>query len=152
MSDARASYPHWTRETVRWGDMDAFGHVNNAVFFTYCETSRIRLFEALDLAGLAAAGPPGTRLGPGLVSATVDFRRQVKYPADLEVGLRVAKVGTKSFTLEYGMFLAGGSEPAATGSSVVVWMDYAGRGGQGEALPIPEVLRGRLARFAPPPA
>jgi acyl-CoA thioester hydrolase len=144
----RSGYVHWTRELVRWGDMDAFGHVNNAVFFTYCESARIRLFQALDLEGLAR-GQPG-KLGPGLVNASVNYRRQVHYPAELDVGLRIARVGGKSFTVEYGVFLAGADAPVADGASVLVWMDYAARGGEGEALTLPDVLRERLKAFEAP--
>lgn len=143
----RAGFRHWTKVPVRWGDMDAFGHVNNATYFTYCESARIRLFEDLDLDGLAATEGPGRRLGPGLVAASLSFRKQVKYPADLEVGLRVSKVGTKSFTVEYAVLRAGEDEAVADGASVIVWVDYDARGGEGEALPLPAVLRERLARF-----
>lgn len=143
----RSGFKLFTPQQVRWGDMDAFGHVNNAVFFTYCESARIAFFAAVDTAGLAAAAGPGQRLGPGLVSASLDFRRQVHYPADIDVGLRVGRIGGKSYTLEYGLFVAGADEVVAEGTSVVVWVDYAAKGGLGEALPLPEALRGRLETY-----
>lgn len=146
----RADFAFWTRVQVRWGDMDAFGHVNHAVFFTYCESARIAFFAAVDTDGLAAAAGPGQRLGPGLVSASLDFRRQVRYPADLDVGVRVGRIGGKSYTLDYGLFVAGDDEVVAEGTSVVVWVDYAARGGLGEALALPDALRRRLEAHRTP--
>lgn len=144
----RADYRFWTPVQVRWGDMDAFGHVNNAVFFTYCESARIAFFAAVDTDGLAAAAGPDQRLGPGLVSASLDFRRQVHYPAEVDVGLRVGRIGGKSYTLEYALFVA--DDVVAEGTSVVVWVDYAARGGLGEALALPDALRDRLEGFRAP--
>jgi acyl-CoA thioester hydrolase len=141
----RSDFRFFTRVQVRWGDMDAFGHVNNAVFFTYCESARIAFFAAVDIDGLAAAAGPGQRLGPGLVSASLDFRRQVHYPAEVDVGLRVGRIGGKSYPLEYALFVA--DDVVAEGTSVVVWVDYAARGGAGEALALPDTLRGRLEGF-----
>lgn len=139
------AYRYSARVQVRWGDMDALGHVNNAVYFTYCETARMLWLEAL---ALPDQGEGGRRLGFGLVSASMDFRRQVRPPAEVDVRLRVSRIGTKSFTTEYGLFLVGDDdEPVATGSAVLVWMDFEARGGRGEALPLPEALRERLAAY-----
>lgn len=147
ISDAVNAYPYSARVQVRWGDMDALGHVNNAVYFTYCETARMRWLEALALPDLAA-GEGGRRVGFGLVSTAMDFKRQVRPPADIDVGLRVSRIGGKSFTTEYGLVLVGGDpETVATGSAVLVWMDFDARGGKGEALPLPEALRSRLAAY-----
>ena len=89
--------------------MDALGHVNNAAYFTFCESARIRYFEA------------------------VDFRRQVHYPARLDVGVRVSEVRNRSFRMDYGVFLDGTDTLVAEGTSVVVWADY--RAGKAKELP-----------------
>ena len=115
----RQDFNVWINVPVRWGDMDAFGHVNNAAYFTYCESARIRYFERI---GISAARPAGE--GPAVVSASCNFRRQVRHPATLEVGVRVSKVGNSSFTLEYGLYLEGLEDLVADGISVAVWMDY----------------------------
>ncbi len=132
----RQDFKVWVTIPVRWGDMDALGHVNNALFFTYCESARIRYFEVVGLDDFREHD----RQGPGLVTAMCNFRRQVHYPATLEVGARATRLGSKSFTLEYEIFPQGSDEPVADGSSVAVWVDYAAS----KALPLPDALRERI--------
>lgn len=129
-------FRHWITVPVRWGDMDAFGHVNNAKYFTYCESARISYFEAIGL-GAQTTTPDH---GPSVVTATCNFRRQVHYPATLEVGVRATRIGRTSFPLEYGIFLEGTEDLVADGSSVVVWVDY----GAGRSTPLPESLKARI--------
>ena len=133
----RASFPHWTPQEVRWGDMDAMGHVNNAAYFTYCESARIAFFRSLGLDDVSAS----SRHGPAVVSATLDFRHQVHFPASLEVGTRVSKTGRTSFTLEYAIFRTGTDEVVAQGSSVVVWVDYRA----GASRPLPEEIKAAVS-------
>lgn len=122
---------------VRWGDMDAMGHVNNAAYFTYCESARIRYFEVVGLGTVDAS----SRYGPAVVTATCNFRAQVHYPASLEVAVRAVRLGTKSFELAYQIRRRDDSEETvADGSSVVVWVDYRA----GRAAPVPADLADRI--------
>ena len=130
-------------QEVRWGDMDAFGHVNNAKYFTYCESARIHYFRVLDLESLRECD----QHGPAVVSATCNFRRQVHHPASLEVGVRTTEIGRKSFTLEYELVRREDVETVADGSSVVVWVDYA----EGKAIPLPEALKVKIRELDPLP-
>lgn len=132
----RQDFRQWITVPVRWGDMDAFSHVNNAKYFTYCESARIAYFEALGI-GLDRAA---VTHAPAVVTATCNFRRQVHYPATLEVGARTAKLGRSSFTLEYGIFHQGSEDLVADGSSVVVWIDYEAE----RSAPLPERLKQRI--------
>lgn len=121
---------------VRWGDMDAIGHVNNTTFFQYCESGRIAYFEALGLDALKRRPTDG----PGLVAASLSFRRQVKYPATVDVEVHATKIGGRSFTLAYALRDAATGEVAADGESVCVWVDYA----EGRAMPLPDALIDRI--------
>lgn len=121
---------------VRWGDMDAYGHVNNACYFTYCESARIAWLEAVDADGARAA----ENHGPAVVHAECNFWRQVHHPASLLVGVKTTKLGGRSWTLGYEIIDTKTEEKVADGSSVVVWVDY----GAGKSLPIPDVLRERI--------
>jgi acyl-CoA thioester hydrolase len=117
--------------------MDAMGHVNNVVYFQYLESARIGFVEAI---GWGNRTGSGGRQGPVVVSQTFNYRRQVFYPAELEVGVRSKEVRSRSFVLEYGVFWKGTDELIGDGSSVVVWLDY----DAGKALDIPPGLRRAL--------
>ena len=134
----RDDFCYWITIEVRWGDMDKQGHVNNAVYFTYCESARISLFESIGSYGRRA----GTQ-GPSLVSAACDFKRQVVFPATVDIGVRVGDISRRSFHMYYGLFRHGTDDLVATGSSVTAWTDYAANC----AVPIPEHLRAELATY-----
>ncbi|MGH9362570.1 MAG: acyl-CoA thioesterase [Thermoanaerobaculia bacterium] len=136
---ARSEFRHLQPVAVRWGDMDAMGHVNNAAYFTYCESARMSYFAAIDL----ERHREDPSHGPALVAASLSFRRQVHWPAELEVAARVVEVGRSSFRHEYVVFRRGGDEAVADGYGVVAWVDYAA----GRAIPLPEGLREAIRRY-----
>jgi acyl-CoA thioester hydrolase len=130
-------FPVIVRVPVQWGDMDALGHVNNAVYFTWFESARIALFQRV---GLAITGVPA--VGPILASTRCDFLAPVRYPAEVVAGTRVGRLGNTSFTMEYEVALAGVAErPVARGEGVVVLIDYR----DGAKVPLPPALREALA-------
>lgn len=135
----RSRFRHWETVAVRWGDMDAMGHVNNAKYFTYCESARMGYFQAIRL----DQHRENEQQGPALVSATCNFKRQLRYPAELEVGARVSDVRNRSFTFEYVLYLKGTEELVADGTSVVAWVDYR----REEAVPLPWGLRRAIREF-----
>jgi acyl-CoA thioester hydrolase len=107
--------------TVRWGDMDSMGHVNNAKYFTYCESARMSYFAAVRMQDHRE----DEQHGPALVAATLNFRRQVHYPAELEVATRVREIGRSSFKMEYEISRTGreasagnSRPPSRTGSNL----------------------------------
>ena len=126
----------WTeRIAVRWGDMDALGHVNNTEYFRYFEQARIACFDAWRL-----PVRPG-RTGPVIARAACDFRKPITYPESVDVTMHTARVGSSSFTVAHE--IRSGRDAAvlyATGEVVVVWIDY----GTGKAVPLPEGLRAAL--------
>jgi acyl-CoA thioester hydrolase len=76
------------------------------------------------------------------VSQTFNYRRQLQYPAEVEVGIACTEVRGRSFVLSYGLFRKGSDELIGDGSSVLVWLDYA----VGKAVEIPPNLRDYLAK------
>ncbi|MBX7256595.1 MAG: acyl-CoA thioesterase [Candidatus Hydrogenedentes bacterium] len=129
----RDRFKVWTPVSVRWGDMDAYGHVNNAVFFTYFECGRIAYFERLGIKDRSESNP----VAPALASATINFRQQLHFPAELEVGIRVTKIGRSSFGFEHILVRTGTEDVIADGTSVIVYVDYR----MGKSTPIPDHLR-----------
>ncbi|MGH9755108.1 MAG: acyl-CoA thioesterase [Blastocatellia bacterium] len=135
----RNQFKYWKTIEVRWGDMDAQGHVNNAVYFTYCESARVELLRKIGYKGKQA----GADEGPALVSASCDFKRQVVYPATLDVGVRVERIGRRSFEMSYGIFIHGTEQLAASARSVNAWVDYAAE----RAVELPDWFRVALAEY-----
>lgn len=134
----RADYKRWVKIEVRWGDMDAIGHVNNGKYFTYCESARIFYFQELNIGKLSESFH-----GPALATANLNFRRQVHYPASLEVGVRVSSVRNRSFQMDYAIFLEGTETLVADGSSVIVWADYKA----GKSLELPAVIKAEIEKI-----
>jgi acyl-CoA thioester hydrolase len=104
------------RETVRFRDVDAKGHVNNAVFLTYMESARTAFLVDRGL----AKGLDDLRIIVARVEA--DFRSPASWGETVEIGVRPGTLGTKSFELEYELRAA--DRLVAEGRSVQVAYDY----------------------------
>ena len=126
-------FPYVHRETVRYRDLDAWGHVNNAVYLTYCEDARMAYFAHL---GIMRTVEEAQMI---LARAEVDFRSPTRAGDELEIGVRPGRVGTKSFVLEYEVRTA--NRLVAESRSVLVAYDYA----HAQAMEIPDEWRSRLA-------
>ncbi len=122
---------HIARMPIRWGDMDAFGHVNNTVFFRFMEQARIEWMESC---GMAIEGGEG----PVIVNAHCSFLRQLKYPGEVEVRTCADTPGRSSFETRVEMRRADQPDVlVAEGGAKVVWVNYA----QEKSVPLPERLR-----------
>ena len=130
---------HSLKLQVRWGDMDALGHVNNAEYLRYFEQSRIVWLEGL---GYPVAGH-GT--GPILAKVSVTYLKPIVYPSELEIRLYAGHVGNSSFTLVSEIVNGrDASERFTEGEFVTVWVDYAAS----KSVPIPDRLRAILTGAA----
>ncbi|MEW6486730.1 MAG: thioesterase family protein [Thermodesulfobacteriota bacterium] len=111
-------YPVTARIEVRWRDVDAMGHVNNAVYFTYLEIARARYWEA--------AFQARTIQDINFIVASIqcDFLAPTRYGAEVEVGIRIPSVGRTSFEFAYEARAEGG-RPVARARSTQVLYDYA---------------------------
>ncbi len=121
------------RERVRFRDLDAFGHANNAVFLTYLEQARIEFLRHL---GLLGDVHDMTMI---LARAEIDFRSQATLGEEIDIGVRPSRFGTKSFDLDYE--LRAGDRLVAEARTVLVAFDYA----SGETIELPDSWRERLA-------
>ncbi len=117
------------RETVRFRDVDAMGHVNNAVFLTYLEEARIAFLQPF------GAEPAGMILA----RVEIDFRAPLQIGDEIEIGVRPARVGEKSFDLEYEV--RAGETVAAEAKTVIVSYDYE----TGRTVEVPQAWREALA-------
>jgi acyl-CoA thioester hydrolase len=135
----REEFKYWKTIEVRWGDMDSQGHVNNAVYFTYLESARVELVRKMGFKGKQGGGAEGL----ALVSASCDFKRQVVYPATLDVGLRVERIGRRSFEMSYGIFVHGTEQLVASARSVNAWIEYAAE----RSVELPDWFRAMLVEY-----
>jgi acyl-CoA thioester hydrolase len=123
---------HTTRIPVRWGDMDAMGHVNNTVYFRYAEQSRIEWLESMGF--FLDAGREEAAV---IVNASCTFLVPVAYPATIEVRLYAGKPGRSSVPTYYEMRCMGADTLYAEGAAKVVWFNPA----TGKSAPLPERIR-----------
>ena len=123
------------REPVRFRDLDGMGHVNNAVFSTYLEQARLAWFSQ-ERFGAVDELPLRDVI---LARTEIDFRSPVQAGETVEVAVRPARVGTKSFELAYELRAAG--RLVAEAKSVLVGYDYR----RSESTPIPDRWKRRLS-------
>lgn len=135
--DPLPGFPVTIALPVRWGDLDAFGHVNNTVFFQYFESARIKYFDALQYRQQLEA----TGHGPILAETSCRFRRPLKYPDQLVIGARVTDVGEDRFSMEYRIWSEQWQGVAAKGTGLLVSYDYRSE----KRCPLPDAIRERIA-------
>jgi acyl-CoA thioester hydrolase len=136
MKKELAGYPVVVDVPVVWGEMDAFGHVNNIIYFRYFETARIAYFEKLNVPEFLGRDP----LGPILSETTCRFRAALSYPDTVSIGARVASIGEDRFIMRYAVFSHRQGRLAAEGEGTLVCFDYR----QGRKAPLPERLKARI--------
>ena len=128
-TDLDLRFPVIVDVPVRWGDMDAFQHVNNTVYFRYFEIARIAYFERL------AAGDflGGTEVGPILADTSCRFRYPLTYPDTALTATRVINVGVNRIVMEHVIASRAAGRIAAQGTGTIVTFDY--RAGQKVEVP-----------------
>lgn len=120
---------------VRWADLDANGHVNNAAYFTYFEQARIAWLDSLDAQNTADG------CGPVIAQTSCSFARAIGYPETLEVRVHGGPPGRSSFPTFYEIVSsADAAIKYADGQAVMVWVNR----GTGKSAPLPDRLRAAL--------
>jgi len=125
-------FTHEVLIPIRWGDMDAMGHVNNTIYFRYLEIARLEWLYRV-------GGPPDPQgCGPVIVNAFCNFIRQLEFPGDVLARHYVTNPGRSSF--DTYITLARADDPAviyAEGGSKTVWTDFKAQ----KSAPMPDWLR-----------
>lgn len=135
------SYPYEMEIEVIFRDIDAMGHVNNAVFFTYFETARIKYLTEI-MEGSGRVGYEMLDLPLILVEATCSYKSQALLGEKLRLGLGVSRFGNKSFDLVYRIEGEDG-RLVAEGKTVQVMYDYVAR----QAYPIPDNVKAYVQKY-----
>lgn len=121
---------------VRWRDLDAFNHVNNASYLTYLEEARLQWLGTLPGPWLDSAS------APVLAAVQVNYRRPIAWPEQLQVELRCLRLGNTSLTLGHRIVAAGAANTVySDGEVVMVWVDR----NSGKSAPLPDAVRAACA-------
>ena len=124
---------HVERIPIRWGDMDAMGHVNNTVYFRYMEQARISWFDAL-----VPEAEAWKSTGIVIANASCNFKRAITYPGTVEVKVYTDPPGGSSVGTHYELWVD--DELYADGAAIVVFIDMKRQ----KATRIPESIRTKL--------
>jgi acyl-CoA thioester hydrolase len=131
------AFRHRTRLEVRFRDIDAFRHVNNAAFFTYIEQARIRFL--CDLLKIEAV----ERLPLILAAVQIDFRSPILYGQEVEIGTRVDWIGRTSFSMSHLLTASPQERLVAEAETILVAYDYETE----KPMPVPDAWRATFAAW-----
>lgn len=136
MRELLKDYPVVVTQAVAWGDMDAYGHVNNVAYFRYFENARLAYFVRL---GWEVAHPP-RGVGPILHSTQARFRLALTYPDTIAIGGRIVDVQADRFVMQHAIASEKLGKIATEGESLIVAFDYL----KGEKTPLAEEIRRKI--------
>lgn len=137
----KEKFRHASKPEVRFSDLDAFGHVNNAKFLTFFEEARVKYFD--DIVSFPVYW---SRQGLILARIECDFRDAIKHGDEITVYTRCSRIGNKSFDLDYLIekkSKEGVTSIASTGMSVIVAFDYE----KNETMAVPGVWLKDIKEF-----
>ena len=136
---SRDDYRHFARIAIRWADNDAYGHVNNTVYYEWFDTAVNQWLVSQGLLDIVRSDPIGL-----VAETSCAYFVPLAFPGDIEVGIAVERLGTSSVTYRIGVFGDGASKPAAQGyfTHVYVWRDSR------RPVALPEAWRMKLEAIA----
>lgn len=139
----RADYVAWRQVTTRWRDDDAYGHLNNATYYELFDTAvNAHLYDAtaLDVRSLPAIGI--------VAETSCRYFRELGFPAPIDTGLVVERLGTSSVVYRIGLFQGEGDEAAAEGRFVHVYVDNTSP--ERPVVPVPPEIRAAVEPLTRP--
>lgn len=136
MQDILAGYSVVLEASVAWGEMDAFQHVNNIVYFRYFESARIAYLEKIGYLEFMEK----TGQGPILASTQCKFKIPLAYPDKVTICARTSKIETDRFVMDYCVVSHKHKKVAAEGQGLIVSFDYKAA----KKTPIPAEIRQRI--------
>lgn len=119
---SRGEFRVWKTLTTRWADNDAYGHINNTVFYAWFDSAVNSWLVGEGLLDIAAGDPIAL-----VVETSCNYFAPLAFPQDVDVGLAVAELGRSSVRYAIGVFAVGADSAAAQGEFVHVLVDRAGR-------------------------
>ncbi|WP_374528386.1 acyl-CoA thioesterase [Acinetobacter sp.] len=128
-------YPIVHEQNVAWGDMDAFGHVNNVMYYRYIESARIDYFDALNIFE--------QKVLTVVASNQCKYLRPVFYPDQLKIAVRVDELRNSAMRMTYQLFSTAQNALVATAEAVIVCVDQENM----QKAAIPEDIREKILKM-----
>lgn len=138
-AERRGDYGFGVGIPTRWADADAYGHVNNVIYYSWFDTAVTKMLYERDVISLRGDGPIGL-----CVQSACDYFAPVEFPDTVEARVRLGRIGSKSLTYEVALFITGRDEPVAAGHFVHVFVDRSSR----RPCALPQSARDALADLA----
>ena len=135
----RDAYRHFTTITTRWSDNDAYGHVNNTIYYQWFDSAVNALLVGAGLLDIDHGDPIGL-----VVETGCSYFAPLSFPGNVEVGIRIERLGSSSVTYAIGIFAERSNEPAAQGHFTHV---YVGRQSR-RPVALPGPWRAELEKLA----
>ena len=136
MENWQENYPVIITQEVHWGDMDAFQHVNNKVYFRYFEDVRLAYLQRIG----SLEYMQSHNSGPILASTSCNYRAPVLYPDTLHIATRTHDLQPKRVAMEYLVFSEQQQKIVADGEGLMVYYDFAA----GKSAEIPEQIVAKI--------
>ena len=130
-----SEYPIVHEQNVAWGDMDAFGHVNNVMYYRYIESARINYFDALNIFE--------QKVLTVVASNQCKYLRPVFYPDQLKIAVRVDELRNSAMRMTYQLFSTAQNELVATAEAVIVCVNQENM----QKAAIPEDIREKILKM-----
>ncbi len=128
-------YPVIYEQNVAWGDMDAFGHVNNVIYYRYIESARICYLDVLNIFKLD--------INTVVASSQCKYLKPVFYPDQLKIGVRVEEIRNSAFRMNYLIWSSTQQQNVALGEAVIVCVDKESM----QKTLIPEIIREKIIKI-----
>lgn len=139
MEDLIKQFPVVIEISLHWGEMDAFQHLNNTVYFRYFESARIAYFEKIGYIEFMRE----TGLGPILASTQCRFKIPLTYPERVSVGAKVSEIEEDRFLMEYVIVSHNSQKIAAEGQGLIVSFNYR----ENKKSPLPDDIKQRILQL-----
>ncbi len=130
-----AQYPIVYDQKIAWGDMDAFGHVNNVIFYRYIESARLAYLDQLDILS--------EPLLTVVLSNQCHYLKPVVYPDQLKVGVKVEEIRNSAFRMKYTLYSEEQKSIVANAEAVIVCVDKTSM----QKIKIPEYIVDKIKQL-----
>jgi acyl-CoA thioester hydrolase len=130
------TFPVIVTQTVLWGEMDSYQHVNNVAYFRYFENARLEYFRRAGWFEIEGA----TGIGPILASTQARFRRALTYPDTIHIGTRLLEMKDDRFTIEHHIVSESLNDVATEGQGLIVSFHHA----TSKKMPLPDELKEQI--------